>query len=176
MNNGKVIFFTGCMFSGKSFNLIETVQKIGRSFECFKPMVDTRGGAFIVSRNTGRKLNARVIEDITAAEKSRADVIVLDEIQFFRTEGFGETINSMKNKGKTVLMAGLDRIANGEYWKIYPIALELADEVVQLTAVCDLCGKMANYTKKILGGSEEIQIEGDGVKYIPTCEYCFRLK
>ncbi|MDR2077604.1 MAG: hypothetical protein LBP39_01400, partial [Rickettsiales bacterium] len=73
-------------------------------------------------------------------------------------------------------MGGLDRLANGEYWKIYPLALELADELVQLTAICDLCGKTASYTKRISEGDAEIQIEGGDVKYIPTCDYCFRLK
>ncbi|MDR2777965.1 MAG: hypothetical protein LBB13_00445 [Rickettsiales bacterium] len=176
MDSGKIIFFTGCMFAGKSLSLIEKVQEIGKPFEGFKPLVDTRDGAFIASRNSTKKLAANMVDDISMAMNSVADVVVFDEIQFFKTEGFEEVIGALKDRGKIVLMSGLDRIANGDYWKIYPIALDLSDEVVYLSAICDLCGKTATFTKRLEGGNEEIQIEGEGVRYIPTCEHCFRLK
>ncbi|MDR3079063.1 MAG: hypothetical protein LBU15_03415 [Rickettsiales bacterium] len=172
---GKVIFYTGCMFSGKSLNLIRKVREIGGSFECFKPTLDTRDVDVIASRDSEvGPLPARAIDDIREILGSRADLVVLDEIQFFKLDNFREAIDFLRERGKTILMGGLDRIANGKYWEIYPIALGLSDEVVNLTALCDVCGGKATYTRKLAGSDADIDIEGEGVVFVPVCEQCFR--
>jgi thymidine kinase len=175
MARGSVTFYTGCMFSGKSSSLIGRVREIGRHFECFKPTVDTRDVGFIVSRDKGVKpLAAKSIDDIREAAGSTADVIVFDEVQFFRPEDFEETISSLKEKGKIVLLGGLDRIANGKYWEIYPLALKVADKVINLTALCSICGEKATYTKKLVGSNADIEIEGEEAVFAPVCEKCFK--
>jgi thymidine kinase len=165
------------MYASKSLSLIKKTLGIGKTYESFKPAVDTRNMDFIVSRGIDEKLPARRVGNIAEVTKSSAEIIVLDEIQFFKNDGFEEAIIMLKNMGKTILMAGLDRIANGEYWPIYPLALKLSDEVVRLTAVCDICGGVASYTKKLYGSDAIVQIDGvDDVKFIPSCEQCFRKK
>lgn len=173
-NGGKIIFFTGCMYSGKSSNLLRKLVEFGESYECFKPAIDTRDGDFIVSRDeSALKVLAKRIANIEEVLKSKAKIIALDEIQFFTGENFTETMEKLKNNGKIVLLGGLDRIATGEFWDIYPLAEKLADEVIKLTAICDVCGAVASYSKKISGSSAAVEIEGSDVKYIPVCERCF---
>ncbi|MDR2777559.1 MAG: hypothetical protein LBB24_02205 [Rickettsiales bacterium] len=173
MTRGTVTFYTGCMFSGKSLSLIERVKELGKSFECFKPAIDTRSGNFIVSRDASERLAANSIEDIREAIDSNADVVVFDEAQFFKCVNYKEVINSLRDKCKIELIGGLDRIANGKHWEIYPLILELADEVVNLTARCNICGGVATYTKKLRGSDAEVDIEGEGTVFIPVCASCF---
>jgi thymidine kinase len=167
------------MFAGKSQHLMDKLEELEKSFICYKPAVDTRDGDFIVSRNGNRKLPAKKIAHMKAAINCEAEVIVLDEIQFFDNVDVAETLTTWRTRGKIVLLGGLDRLANGQYWKIYPLVESMADEIIHLKAVCDLCGGSATYTKKILGPNttdREMQIEGeDGVHYIPVCAKCFGL-
>lgn len=175
LKNGQIILFTGCMYSGKSLNLIKKTLELEKSYECFKPSIDIRNGDFIVSRDaTNMKLPAKRIENLEEVLESKAEIIVLDEIQFFNEENFASIIKKLKKKNRVVLMSGLDRIASGEFWKIYPIAESLADEVIKLTATCELCGGVATYSKKISGTNSDVEIENGDVKYIPVCEKCFR--
>ncbi len=173
-NRSRVILFTGCMFSGKSLNLINRTLQLNESYECFKPDIDSRDGDFIVSRDSSIKLPARRIKNLSEILDSKAKVIVMDEIQFFDRDDFEKTILSLKKNNKIVLMSGLDRIASGEFWDTYKVAEELADEVIKLNAICDECGGVASYTKKISGADVAIEIESENVKYIPVCEKCFK--
>ena len=104
---------------------------------------------------------------------SKSKAIIFDEIQFFDENDFEEIILKLKKMNKTILMSGLDRIATGKFWETYKVAEKLADEIIKLTAICDECGGIATYTKKISGTNSEIEIEGNRVKYIPVCEKCF---
>jgi thymidine kinase len=162
------------MFSGKSLSLIKKTKDLGGSFECFKPNIDKRNSNFIASRGYAERLAANSIDNIEEIANTKADVVVIDEAQFFNSDGFGDVINFLRDQGKTVLIGGLDRIANGKYWNIYPIIVELADEVVRLSAQCNICGGEATYTKKLKGSDEDIQMEGEEVVFIPVCEECFR--
>lgn len=175
-NDSKIILFTGCMFSGKSLNLINKTFQLNENYECFKPNIDNRDGDFIVSRDSDTKLPAKRIKNLSEILNSKAKVIVLDEIQFFDQNDFEKAILELKKSNKTILMSGLDRIANGEFWDTYKVAEKLADEIVRLTAICDECGGVATYTKKISGTNSDIEIEGGDVKYIPVCEKCFYKK
>ena len=175
-DRSEMILFTGCMFSGKSLNLINKTLQLNKSYECFKPDIDSRDGDFIVSRDSDIKLPAKRIKDLAEILNSEAKVIVMDEIQFFNPDDFEKTILDLKKADKIVLMSGLDRIASGEFWDTYKVAEKLADEVIRLNAVCDECGGVASYTKKISGADVAIEIESENVKYIPVCEKCFRRK
>ena len=172
-NINKTILFTGCMFSGKSLNLINATLDLKKSYQCFKPDIDNRDGDFIVSRDLEIKLPAKRTKNLFEVLNSKSKAIIFDEIQFFDENDFEEIILKLKKMNKTILMSGLDRIATGKFWETYKVAEKLADEIIKLTAVCDECGGIATYTKKISGTNSEIEIEGDGVKYIPVCEKCF---
>jgi thymidine kinase len=165
------------MFSGKSLNLIRKTRELGGSFECFKPTIDTRSGNFIFSRDAIGRLPARSIDDVREAIDSSADVVVFDEVQFFKSEGFEDTINFLRDRNKIILMGGLDRIANGLHWDIYPIIMKLADEVINLTARCNICGEEATYTKRVGDNDAIVQIEGEegAATFFPVCERCFRI-
>ena len=163
-NRSKVILFTGCMFSGKSLNLINKTLQLNKSYECFKPNIDSRDGDFVVSRDSDVKLPAKRIKNLAEILDSKAEIIVLDEIQFFDQDSFEKTILDLKNTDKIVLMSGLDRIANGEFWDTYKVAEKLADEVIKLNAVCDECGGVASYTKKVSGSNVAIEIESENVR------------
>lgn len=175
-NRSRVILFTGCMFSGKSLNLINKTLQLNESYECFKPDIDSRDGDFIVSRDSDIKLPARRIKNLSEILNSKAKIVVMDEIQFFNRDSFEKTILDLKQMNKIVLMSGLDRIASGEFWDTYKVAEKLADEVIRLNAICDECGGVASYTKKISGADVDIEIESENVRYIAVCEKCFKRK
>ena len=124
-NINKTILFTGCMFSGKSLNLINATLDLKESYQCFKPDIDNRDGDFIVSRDLEIKLPAKRTKNLFEVLNSKSKAIIFDEIQFFDENDFEEIILKLKKMNKTILMSGLDRIATGKFWETYKVAEKL---------------------------------------------------
>ena len=99
----------------------------------------------------------------------KADVIVIEEGQFF-TDLFDFVVKSVDEKGKQVIVAGLDgdylRRPFGDMLKIIPYA----EEVQKLEALCLMCndGTKAYFTKRI-GVSEKRDLVGSNDQYIAVC-------
>jgi hypothetical protein len=78
----------------------------------------------------------------------------------------------MANYGKTVIVAALDgtfqRKPFGKICELVP----LAESVVKLTAVCQICQASAAFSKR-LGDEKQIELIGGADKYIAVCRHCY---
>jgi thymidine kinase len=144
---GNLSVICGPMFSGKSRELIRLMhiaEIAGQETAVFKPRIDTRyGHADVASHDGIRKqahsvATAREILSILSTCSRQPAVIAIDEGQFFDS-GLPAVCMLLVDRGRRVVVAGLDRNFRGEPFGSMPDLLACADEVVKLRAVCMRC-------------------------------------
>lgn len=185
---GRMEVISGCMFSGKTEELLRRVERARiarKTVLLFKPSLDTRYALEEVVAHHGRSLpcfrvspHATTDELQTAAgwEAEVADVMAFDEGNFF-----GPTLpalcQELVDRGKRVLVAGLDLNFRGEPFGPMPILLAMADEVLKLSAVCIQCGQPATRTQRLVGGKPATGgpelLVGGVESYEARCRSCF---
>lgn len=169
------------MFSGKSEELIRRVTRamIARQrVQVFKPLIDDRYDAVAVASHAGRTLRAEAIAD-TADLRRRIDpsshVIAVDEAQFF-DENLVMLALELADRGRRVIVAGLDLDFRGIPFGPLPGLLAQAEIVEKLTAICS-CGKAATRTQRLIAGQpahedDPVIFVGASEAYEPRCRRC----
>ncbi|MFU2157696.1 MULTISPECIES: thymidine kinase [Caldisericum] len=154
---GKIEVVTGCMFSGKSEELIRRVKraKIAKQkVQVFKPAIDTRYSVVEVVSHAGEKVEAIPVSSTKELlEKVDEDtaVIGIDEAQFFDNE-IVDALRKLSRLGKRIIVAGLDMDFRGEPFGPMPFIMAIADEVLKLHAICTVCGEDATMTQRLING------------------------
>lgn len=144
---GSLTVICGPMFSGKSRELIRLVhiaEIAGQTTATFKPNIDTRYSHSDVSSHDGIRRDAHAVS--TAGEilsilrplDTMPQVVAVDEAQFF-DRGLPAVCLWLVDRGRRVVVAGLDRNFRGEPFGSMPDLLACADEVLKLRAVCMRC-------------------------------------
>jgi len=119
MKRGVIEVITGCMFSGKSEELIRRIKraKIAKqNVQVFKSSLDTRYDEGSVVSHSGAKVEAISIdhpEGIIAKIEDGTEVVAIDEAQFFN-DRIIYVIEFLADKGLRVIVAGLDTDFRGE--------------------------------------------------------------
>ncbi|MEM8931457.1 MAG: thymidine kinase [Acidobacteriota bacterium] len=173
-STGHVEAIVGCMFSGKSEELIRRLRRavIGRQrVQVFKPAADTRADG-VLSRDN-RSLAAIAVSSSHEMRQRlhwSVQVVGIDEAQFF-DEGLARLIVEMANAGIRVIVAGLDMDFRGEPFGPMPRLLALAEYVDKLHAICVRCGAPAQFSQRTAGGDEQVQVGDD--EYEARCRRCF---
>ncbi|MEM1203450.1 MAG: thymidine kinase [Acidobacteriota bacterium] len=173
---GHIEVVAGCMFSGKSEELIRRLRRatIARQrVQVFKPAADARAEG-VVSRDN-RSLDAVAVassQDLRAELHWGVQVVGIDEAQFF-DDGLPRLIDELADAGVRVIVAGLDMDFRGEPFGPMPQILARADFVDKIHAICMRCGAPAHYSQRIVGGDAQFQL-GDTESYEARCRSCFR--
>jgi thymidine kinase len=148
----------GCMYSGKSEELIRRVRRamIGRQrVQVFKAALDDRYSAADVVSHSGQTVAAVPVADVAtlwAAVEPPTQVVAIDEAQFF-TGDLVTVCEELAHEGRRVLVAGLDLDFRGEPFGPIPELIARADSVTKLAAVCAACGAPnATRTQRLVGG------------------------
>ena len=158
MAGGWIHLITGCMFSGKTDEMLRLIRRAeiaGRRVVLVRPSIDDRTAAGAVESRSGVTYKARAVADsgeippIVTGE--RASVVAIDEAQFFDA-GLPEIAELLAAEGRSVLVSGLDQDFLGRPFNSMPILLALADQVTKLTAICTVCGADATRTQRMVGG------------------------
>ncbi len=88
-NPGYLEVITGCMFAGKTEELIRrinTLEFAKRNVVVFKPAIDDRYSEDYVVSHAGSKIKSHAIvkaEEIYNYKNEETDVVAIDEVQFF---------------------------------------------------------------------------------------------
>ena len=186
---GKLEVITGCMFAGKTEELLRRVERARiakKSVLIFKPSLDTRYSEEEVVTHYGRALPCHRLptdiswqlfrEVVTDRELQTTDVFAFDEAHFFGPQ-FPALCEALVAQGKRVIVAGLDLNFRGEPFGPMPKLLALADEATKLQAVCVVCGAPATRSQRLIDGQParegpEILI-GGLESYEARCRSCF---
>uniref|UniRef100_A0A7C4TWA7 Thymidine kinase n=1 Tax=Caldisericum exile TaxID=693075 RepID=A0A7C4TWA7_9BACT len=154
---GKIEVITGCMFSGKSEELIRRLKraKIAKlKVQVFKPSIDTRYSIVEVVSHTGEKIEAFPVtssKEIFDKVEVDTNVVGIDEAQFFDS-GIVEVLKKLAKRGSRVIVAGLDMDFRGEPFGPMPYIMAIADDVLKLHAICTVCGEDATMTQRLING------------------------
>ena len=156
-NPGYLEVITGCMFAGKTEELIRrinTLQFAKKKVVVFKPAIDNRYEEDYIVSHAGSKVKSYAIshaEDILMFLDETVDVIAIDEVQFF-DEKVIDVCDYLAREGYRVMVAGLDMDFRGEPFGVIPTLLTHAEFVTKLTAVCTACGSPATRTLRLVDG------------------------
>ena len=162
--------FCGSMFSGKTEELIRRLKRAQfakQRIEIFKPQVDTRyHDEMVVSHDENQirstpvpaAANIRILAD-------QCDVVGIDEAQFFDEEII-HVCNDLANKGKRVIVAGLDMDFKGNPFGPMPALMATAEYVTKVHAVCTRTGNLANYSFR-KSADENLVLLGETAEYEP---------
>lgn len=188
-HHGRLEVVCGSMFSGKTEELLRRLRRAEiakRRVLTIKNNIDTRNATTIITSHNGTHREAHTLENTPEMVKmitkmaETADVIGIDEIQFFSAEII-PAIRSLVSQGKKVMVAGLDLDFRGEPFATVASLLALADEITKLAAICMSCGETAHYTQRIINGSpasyyDPIILVGAAEFYEARCRTCFILR
>ncbi len=174
---GWIEIVTGCMFSGKSEELIRRLRRaiIARQrVQVFKPAIDSRyNGAQVVSHSRWRLEADRVAAAAEILDRldPRTDVVGIDEAQFFDAD-ITRVCSHLADLGKRVIVAGLDMDFRGEPFGPMPGLLAIAEEVEKMHAICSRCAAPASYTQRLTSAQEQVVVGAADV-YEARCRRCF---
>ncbi len=155
--SGSIEVICGSMFSGKTEELIRRLRRaqIARQkIQVFKPAIDLRYTDKAIASHNGLQENAIPVNDsaeLLAHLDATADVIAIDEVQFFDTAIVG-VCNTLADQGKRVICAGLDMDFRGVPFGPIPQLLAIAERVEKLQAICVVCGAAASRTQRLIAG------------------------
>ena len=173
---GWIEVISGCMFSGKTEELIRRLKRVqiaGLQAEIFKPTIDTRyHPEDIVSHDASRVRSTPVESPYNILLlASGVDVVGIDEAQFFDA-GIVEVAESLALSGIRVIVGGLDMDYLGKPFGPMPALLARAEYITKLHAICVKCGEIANYSFRIAANAEQVLL-GEKDAYEPRCRQCF---
>ena len=165
------------MFSGKSEELVRRLRRavIARQkVQVFKPRTDSRHEPDRLVTRDQRELKAQTVENSKELRSSLewgVEVVGIDEAQFF-DEGLPALVEELADHGLRVIVAGLDQDYLRKPFGPMPAILALAEYVDKMHAICVRCGAPANYSQRIAGGGEQVQV-GDTEAYEARCRRCY---
>ncbi len=175
-STGHIEVITGGMFSGKSEELVRRMRRavIARQrVQVFTPVTDTRNETEGVVTRDNRELDAKAVRDARELREQLhwgVQVVGIDEAQFF-DEGLAELVNELADAGVRVIVAGLDQDFARQPFGPMPALMATAEYVDKMHAVCVRCGAPAQYSQRIAGGGEQVQV-GD-TEYEARCRRCY---
>ena len=150
---GWIEVITGCMFSGKTEELIRRLNRsiiAGQHVEIFKPAVDRRYHDADVVSHDDRAIRSTPVDfanDIILLA-GECDVIGIDEAQFFDEE-IVNVCNKLANAGKRVIIAGLDMDYEGKPFGMMPYLMAVAEFVTKVHAICAQTGELASFSYRL---------------------------
>ena len=109
---GWIEVVTGCMFSGKTEELIKRLRRAQYARQpvvVFKPRIDDRYSVDSVGSHSGRRLLSVQVDRAAEIRElaGEAQVVGIDEAQFLDDEVV-QVCEDLANAGKRVIVAGLD--------------------------------------------------------------------
>jgi len=186
LTGGWVEVIAGSMFSGKSEELIRRVRRAmiaKKRVQVFKSHLDTRySGVFTVGSHDGRTVEA-VPVDSAAQVATRLDpnaqVVAIDEVQFL-DEGIVSLASDLADRGRRVILAGIDTDFRGEPFGPMPRLMCCAELVDKLHAICVRCGAPATRNQRLVNGKpahwdSPLIMVGGTESYEARCRACHQV-
>ncbi len=175
-DTGWIEVICGCMFSGKTEELIRRLRRaqIARQkVTIFKPRIDNRYSSHQIVSHSEQALSSIVVDkpqEILELSED-AQVIGIDEGQFF-TPDLVDICEHLANRGKRVIVAGLDQDYRGKPFQPIPQLLSVAEYITKTLAICMVCGNPADRTQRITGQHELVVVGAQNI-YEARCRKCF---
>lgn len=169
---GWIEVITGCMFSGKTEELIRRIRRAQYArlpVVVFKPTIDDRYSQDSVGSHSGQRLRSFQVhksEEIPPLVGDAA-VVGIDEAQFF-DPGLVRVCEDLANQGRRVIVAGLDMDYLGRPFEPMPQLLAVSEYIHKQLAICVVCGNPADRSQRIVRGETRVLV-GETDAYEARC-------
>jgi thymidine kinase len=175
-DTGWIEVITGCMFSGKTEELIRRLNRARyarQSVVIFKPRIDARYAPDSVVSHSRQELAAIAVDEATQILEHAADVEVvgIDEAQFLGPP-LVEIAERLANEGRRVIVAGLDQDFLGRPFEPMPHLMAVAEYVTKNLAICMRCGNPADRSQRLVRREATVVVGGSDT-YEARCRRCF---
>ncbi len=173
---GSIEVICGSMFSGKTEELIRRLRRAqfaNQTIAIFKPSVDKRYSEVEVVSHDFHKITStpisKAVEMLSVGED--VQVVGVDEAQFF-DESLVDVCQQLADRGKRVIVAGLDTDYLGKPFGPMPMLMAVAEDVQKVHAICVRCGRLANHSHR-LSRDKGLVVLGEKDVYEPLCRECY---
>lgn len=173
---GSIEVICGSMFSGKTEELMRRLRRAkfaNQRIEVYKPALDTRYDEVEVVSHDRNSISSTPVESSASIllMSSEVDVVGIDEAQFFDT-GLIAVAQELADKGVRVIIAGLDMDFRRQPFGPMAELCAIADSVDKIHAICVECGRLANYSHRLVSGEAQVLL-GEVKEYAPLCRICY---
>ncbi|MGB9665098.1 MAG: thymidine kinase [Ignavibacteria bacterium] len=172
---GWIEVIAGCMFSGKTEELIRRLRRAiiaKQKVIVFKPKIDNRYSEREIVSHSEQSMPSEIIEDASEILELAKDaqVIGIDEAQFFKMN-IVDVVNKLADEGKRVIIAGLDQDYRGQPFEPMPQLLAIAEYITKTQAICVVCGNPANRTQRKTPTKDRVVVGASDI-YEARCRKC----
>lgn len=183
MRYGTIEGITGCMYSGKTEELLRRLRRAeiaGMDVLVLKPRIDDRYELEMACSHAGARRTAELIgieksdvEQIAArGMRSTAQVIGVEEAQFLPA-GIVGVFRAWQLSGRRVIWTGLDMDSTGTPFGPVPQLMAIG-AVTKLAAICVRCGADATHThRRVSATSQDQVVVGGAETYEARCFHCW---
>ena len=181
----KLYFYYAAMNAGKSTNLLQAAfnySERGMATILFTAAVDDRAGPGRIASRIGLDAIATPFDSATdlrahVGATGRPDCVLVDEAQFLTRAQVLQLASIADEDGIPVLAYGLRTDFRGELFEGSAALLGLADNLVELKAICE-CGRKATMNLRIDAAGNAVhdgaQTEiGGNDRYVAMCRKHF---
>jgi thymidine kinase len=181
-SSGKIELIIGCMYSGKTSEMIRRIQMyktLNIPISIYTHTSDTRytdSSAAICTHNRNQieAIPVSTLSNIRNLEEyKKAKVVFIEEAQFF-ADLFETVVDCANTDNKIVIISGLDGDYQMKPFEQIMRLIPCAESVVKLNALCKKCGDgtIASFSKRIVNSQERELVGSDGV-YEAVCRRHF---
>ena len=187
-NGGRIEVICGCMFSGKTEELLRRLNhvKLARqTLVVYTPRRDTRYRTGNLASHNGQTVEAvsiSSIEEILAHVPANVAVAAIDEVQFLDGDPAAVVAGCqvLADRGIRVIVAGLDQDFRAKPFPIVAELMAVAEQVDKLYAICVECGAYATRSQRLINGepaphSAPVIAVGGLELYQARCRLCYRV-
>lgn len=174
-SRGEVTLISGCMFSGKTTELLRRVASYDRDkVAAFKHCLDVRYSPNEIVSHAGKAYPACAITsagEILSRLAPGLELVAVDEAHFLDAD-LVEVTTILAGRGLDVVLTSLDPDSWGRPFEVLERLRPIAGESVPLQSVCARCDAVANRTQRltpIIGGNMADSPEN----YEPRCLACW---
>ena len=166
---------TGCMFAGKTTELINRLKSTNKNYVLVKPKLDTRDTGTEICTHNGLSESAIQVDNLSEISKKldKIKVLGIDEAQFFDKSILKE-IEQISSRGITIIIAGLAKDYLNKSFGFMKEIIKISSSTTWLKAVCNECNQPATYSHRNVIDSESQVLIGDSNHYQALCEKCFK--
>lgn len=157
---GRIEVICGCMFSGKTEELIRRlnhVQIARQRLMAFTPRRDTRYAVGNLVSHNGIRIEAHIIDSVQEIADHLHDdiqVVAIDELHFLddTPETICQTCQELADRDIRVIVAGLDQDFRARPFPAIAQLIAVAEQVDKLFAICIRCGAYATRSQRLIDG------------------------
>jgi len=181
-NYGRIELIIGCMWSGKSTELIRQAKRYGcinKKILIINHESDKRYGKNVVSTHDSEQITCISVNSLNhifnISDYKFIDIILIDEAQFF-PDLYSFANQSANEDNKILIISGLDgdfkRNQFGDITKLIPHA----EKVTKLNALCNICndGSIASFTHRKVEDNK-LNLIGSKHEYMPVCRFHYNV-